>query len=791
MSMDQQAMSRQQHRLSESQAERNETQPDRPQGRALTLGAAAALIGAPGLEAATFTVTNLDDAGAGSLRQAVLDANAAAGADIIEFQAALSGTITLTTGQIAISDSVSIQGPGAATITVSGNSASRIFYLYSGSSLIDVTVSDLTLSGGGGGVTFGGAIIDFGENLELDNVVITGCAATAGGGAVAATDLSGDGMQFTVRDSNITGNQSGRDGGAVYFYATGGAFTVENSVISGNDAVDDGGGVYLYNITDDLTVTNSTVSGNTADGFGGGIYFYQTDGGAQTVDHSTLSDNSAAYGGALFGVFADTPLTIDHSTLSGNSAGVGGATFNAFVFGSTMGVVNSTVSGNQAANGGGGLFLYGLYAGGTMSVEHTTVAGNSTTAGTGGGLFSNTDAMTVSNSIVADNTPDDLGSGAGNGFNVDFSLIENDGTAVYNNVAGNILDTDPQLGALAPNGGLTLTHKPAAGSPAVNAGDPAFVAPPNTDQRDLPRLANGQIDMGSVELGPAGTIQLSFSAATVGEADGAVVVTATRTGGSEGAVSVALDTADGSAVAPGDYGALVASLLNWADGDTDPKTVNIAIVDDLLVEGDETFTVTLSNATGGAILGAPVGATITVTDNDVAALEPPVPVPAANHWGLAALAALIASAALYRSRRHRGMAAPLIAITLAAGMAAAPDARAEAAKPTPAAQQQKRAVAAPIRQAWVGSIAEVQALSGTLSLRIAGNDRLDAPRDLVEIKDRRGKRLNPDLAPDALSAGQPVIVKVRRNQRGEIQKVRVALFDDLEAAQRAFARRGQ
>ena len=56
--MDQQAMSRQQHRLSESQAERNETQPDRPQGRALTLGAAAALIGAPGLEAATFTVTN-------------------------------------------------------------------------------------------------------------------------------------------------------------------------------------------------------------------------------------------------------------------------------------------------------------------------------------------------------------------------------------------------------------------------------------------------------------------------------------------------------------------------------------------------------------------------------------------------------------------------------------------------------------------------------------------------------------------------------------------------------------
>jgi hypothetical protein len=790
MSMNQEASSPQQQRPSEHQAKQNEARSERPQGAALTLGAAAALVGAPSLEAATFTVTNLDDAGAGSLRQAVLDANAAAGPDIIEFQAALSGTITLSTGQIAISDSVSIQGPGPSTITVNGNSASRIFYLYSGAGLIDVAISGLTLSGGSG-VTFGGAIIDFGENLELDNVAISGCSATAGGGAVAATDLGGDGMQFTVRNSNISGNQSGRDGGAIYFYTTGGAFTVENSVISGNDAVDDGGGVYLYNITDDLTLTQSNVSGNTADGFGGGVYFYQTDGGAQTVDHSTLSDNSAAYGGALFGVFADTPLTIDHSTLSGNTADVGGATFTAFVFGSTMDVVNSTVSGNQAANGGGGLFLYGLYSGGTMSVEHTTVAGNSTAAGTGGGLFSNADAMTVSNAIVADNTPDDLGSGEGNGFNVDFSLIENDGTAVYNNVAGNILDTDPQLGALALNGGLTMNYKPATGSPAVNAGDPAFVSPPNTDQRDLPRLVNGQIDMGSVELGPAGTIQLSLSAATVGEADGAVVVTATRTGGSEGAVSVTLDTGDGSAVAPGDYGALVASLLNWADGDTDPKSVNIAIVDDLLVEGDETFTVTLSNATGGAILGTPVGATITITDNDVAALEVPVPVPAANPWGLAALAALIAAAALYRSRRHRGMAAPMIAITLVAGMASAPEVRAEPVKPTHVAQQQKRVAAAPIRQAWVGSIAEVQALAGTVSLRVAGNDRVEAPRDLVEIKDRRGKRLNPDLAPDALAAGQPVILKVRRNQRGEIQKVRVALFDNLEAAQRAFARRGQ
>src|SRR5262245_28102836 len=74
-----------------------------------------------------FTVTNLNDSGAGSLRQAVLDANAAAGADTIDFQTGLTGTITLTSGEIAISDAVSVHGPGASVLAVSGNNNSRIF----------------------------------------------------------------------------------------------------------------------------------------------------------------------------------------------------------------------------------------------------------------------------------------------------------------------------------------------------------------------------------------------------------------------------------------------------------------------------------------------------------------------------------------------------------------------------------------------------------------------------------------------------------------------------------------
>src|SRR5262245_28333186 len=114
-------------------------------GAALTLGVLAAGGTA---EAAVFNVTNLNDNGAGSLRQALIDANTAAGADTVTFQAGLTGTITLTTGQLSIYDSVDVQGPGAAVLTVSGNNASRVFYLYNGSALIDVTISGLTITQG-------------------------------------------------------------------------------------------------------------------------------------------------------------------------------------------------------------------------------------------------------------------------------------------------------------------------------------------------------------------------------------------------------------------------------------------------------------------------------------------------------------------------------------------------------------------------------------------------------------------------------------------------------------------
>ena len=77
-------------------------------------------------------------------------------------------------------------------------------------------------------------------------------------------------------------------------------------------------------------------------------------------------------------------------------------------------------------------------------------------------------------------------------------MIEAPGTATINSIAGNIIGTDPQLGALANNGGPTQTHLPAATSPVINAGDPAFVPPPATDQRGFARVIGGRVDMGAV-----------------------------------------------------------------------------------------------------------------------------------------------------------------------------------------------------------------------------------------------------------------------------------------------------
>jgi hypothetical protein len=182
----------------------------------------------------------------------------------------------------------------------------------------------------------------------------------------------------------------------------------------------------------------------------------------------------------------------------------------------------------------------------------------------------------------------------------------------------------------------------------IDAGDPFFAPPPSTDQRGFTRVVNGRIDMGAVELN-AGTIQFSTNAAVVGEGAGSITITVTRSG-PDGAVSASYATMDGTATSPADY-LSAGGTLNWADGDTTPRTFQVTIVDDAVPEPSEAFTVNLSNPTGGATLGPNAVETVTILDND------PVPgfpaIPTLGDFGKMLLAGLLGLGGVGLMRRKR------------------------------------------------------------------------------------------------------------------------------------------
>jgi hypothetical protein len=123
--------------------------------------------------------------------------------------------------------------------------------------------------------------------------------------------------------------------------------------------------------------------------------------------------------------------------------------------------------------------------------------------------------------------------------------------------------------------------------------------------------------LGNAPPPATGTIAWTAASASASESGGTVTLTATRSGGSAGAVSAQYATADGTATSGSDYTA-ASGVLNWADGESGNKTVTISVTNDTVIEPAETFTVTLSNP-AGATLGTPAAVTVTINDDDVAA----------------------------------------------------------------------------------------------------------------------------------------------------------------------------
>lgn len=352
-----------------------------------------ALALADGATAATFTVTSLADAGPGSLRQAVIDAEAAPGADEVAFAPGLTGTITLTSGEIVITGPLVVHGPGAGVLTVSGNDQSRIFHIenFALATPIDVTLSALTLTRGNAVLSesAGGAVFAQGENLTILNCVISD--STSGFQADPPTDGCG--------------------GNVAFFGLTGETLRIADSTLSDGRTLSigftNGGNLCVSRGT--LILERSIITGGTAD-IGGGLMVDSLTGNS-TISHSTISGNQASMeGGGIAATLTGAALTIDSSTISGNLAGTHGPFYSAFGGGifvsqtqSVVQIVNSTVSGNHADGSGGG-----IHASGSSLLVRLTTVSNNTAGFKGGSILAGPAAgiqLVLNHSIVANGSP--------------------------------------------------------------------------------------------------------------------------------------------------------------------------------------------------------------------------------------------------------------------------------------------------------------------------------------------------------------------------------------------------
>jgi hypothetical protein len=272
-------------------------------------------------QAATITVTNTNDSGAGSLRQAIADASVG---DTIAFGSSLNGqTIALTSGELLVNKSVTINGPGSDNLTVDGNHASRVFHV---SAAVTVTISGLTIANGAS--DNGGGIFNEHADLTLSNCTVSGNSASISGGGV----YSHGGVRsatLTLNNSTVSGNSASSVGGGIDNHLA--TLTANNSTISGNSA-SFGGGIESSGLLGSATLTfnNSTISGNSATGDVGGIDSRLT---TLTLNNSTISDNSGPYVG---GIYNDSgPVTIANTILKtgisgGNIINFGNFTSNGY-----------------------------------------------------------------------------------------------------------------------------------------------------------------------------------------------------------------------------------------------------------------------------------------------------------------------------------------------------------------------------------------------------------------------------------------------------------------------------
>jgi CSLREA domain-containing protein len=271
-----------------------------------------------------------DGTGACTLRAAIQQANAAGG-DSINFSLTAGSTITLTGGELLIDKGLSISGPGAQLLTVSGNNASRVFRV---TSVTSVVISGLTISGGR--ALGAGGIFNDGGTLNINSCSISNNNATTGvGGGISNGTGAEQAGVLTINNSTISHNTAGNGGGGLFQIA---GAVLSNTTISNNNTGGSGGGI---NNANPATLINVTISGNSASNTGGGIYNPGI--GILTFKNTLIGGNISPSGPDCFGA---NFVSQDHN-LIGNTSGV------QIVGTTTHNIINvNAFLGPLAANGG-------------------------------------------------------------------------------------------------------------------------------------------------------------------------------------------------------------------------------------------------------------------------------------------------------------------------------------------------------------------------------------------------------------------------------------------------------
>jgi hypothetical protein len=445
----------------------------------LVLDAAPALATPEAPRGTAAVVSNCDDSGAGSLRDAVLNA---ADGDTIDLTQLTCSVISLTTGSILIgATGLTLQGPGGHGLMIdgSGNGHQNLIY--------DI---------GGGALAINGIDLAFGAKYQSTSIGRGGCVYTNGDLNIHDSHVYACGVHSYAYDAS---------GGALYAQ---GVLTIIDTDIElcglTTSAAARGGGVFAGA---GMVMINSRISGcriaSSDLGYGGGIYAR----GGLFMKYSTVSDNlnDDAPGSLAGGVYVHGDTAIYWSTISGNSAGnnTGGIYLaHDAAAASTALIVESTISGNTAfapggINAGMPLRLVNSTIAFNRIAEHFPVADYAWSAG----LAVAAD-VTMESSIVANNVSGDESADIG-GF-----VLENVVSGSHNLVTSSArpmpVDTifdDPRLLPLADNGGPTQTHELRSGSPAIDLGEDGGF---DTDQRGpgFPRVLGAAADIGAYEADP-------------------------------------------------------------------------------------------------------------------------------------------------------------------------------------------------------------------------------------------------------------------------------------------------